>query len=92
MAQVLNKASSQAQAPQASTTQSVSLTSKVGRKSEFTSDEDLVIAQAVFVADSHVAKNGELLNGFEAAARKLGENPHFIPQMSGKNHQDRFKS
>lgn len=91
MAELLDVPSSQA--PHNSPSQSLSPppTSKAGRKSKFTGEEDLVIAQEVFAADAHVAPHGETLTRFEMAARKANENPQFHHEVSGKNLQDRFK-
>lgn len=66
-------------------------TSKAGRNSKFTGEEELVIAQRVFATDAHVAPHGETLDRFEFAARKANENPQFYHEVSGKNLQDRFK-
>lgn len=88
--QELDKAP-QAQAPQPSAHQLMSSPSNAGRKSKFSSDEDLVIAQKVSAADPHGAPHPETMSCFEVAARKANENPHFKNDISGKNLQDRFK-
>lgn len=66
-------------------------TPKPGRKSKFTTTEDLIIAQEVAAAEAHVSPHGETLTRFEKSAEKANLNPNFKHTVTGKNIQDRFK-
>ena len=69
MAQVVDDGGGSSPIESAQASKPQFLSPKLGRKWKFTTDEDLVIAQEVFVADVHFALCREILSHFEKAEK-----------------------
>ena len=67
------------------------MTTKTGRHSKFTSEQEVVIVREVAAAEVHVAALDETRTRFGTAAEKLMENNIFSQELNWKIVEDRDK-
>ena len=64
---------------------------KLGRRSRFSSDYDLVLIREVVAAKAHIAPNGEVRERFQIAASKSNATKRLCNVVTWKAVQDRYK-
>lgn len=63
---------------------------KPGRRSKFSTAENLIIIQEVAASKAHIAPHGETMARFKEADIKANANPSFAHSVNAKSIQDRF--
>ena len=63
---------------------------KPGRRSKFSTSENLIIIQEVAASKAHIAPHGETMARFQEAAIEANANPSFAHSVNAKSIHDRF--